>query len=196
MCAAQNIVKCIERCDLSVADIVLEQLASSCVLSEDEKELGVCMVDIGGGTTDIALFAGGAVRHTGVIPIAGSQVTNDIAVAMRIPHRYAEEIKLAHASVLSDDVEENETVTFTDAEGHERVLSKRMLVDVVQARYEELFGLIQSSIRRSGFEKLIVSGVVLTGGGSKVRGADTLAESLFNVPVRIGMPSKVKGLRR
>lgn len=192
--AAQNIIKCIERVDLRVKDIVLEQLASSCVLTEDEKDLGVCMVDIGGGTTDIALFSGGAVRHTGVIPIAGSQVTNDIAVAMRIPSRYAEEVKLAHASVNAEDCEEDETISFVDADNATRTLSKRMLIDVVSARYEELFHLVKAALRRSGFEQLAVSGVVLTGGGSKMKGIAKLAETIFGVPVRIGLPRQVKGL--
>ncbi len=192
VCAAQNIVKCIERCDLHVGDIVLEQLASSCVLSEDEKDLGVCMIDIGGGTTDIALFAGGAIRHTGVIPIAGSQVTNDIAVAMRIPYRYAEQVKLEHATLNTLDHETS--VSFEDADGQKRTLSQGMLIDVVRARYEELFGMVKSAIRRSGFEELVVSGIVLTGGASKIEGAVDLAESIFQVPVRIGTPQKVKGM--
>ena len=193
VCAAQNIVKCIERCDLHVGDIVLEQLASSCVLTDDEKDLGVCMIDIGGGTTDIALFANGAIQHTGVIPIAGSQVTNDIAVAMRIPNRFAEQLKLLHASLLP--LTEEESVAFDMGDGQTKMLSRNLLVDVVRARYEELFGMVKSAIRRSGFESLVVSGIVLTGGASKIEGAAALAESIFQVPVRIGMPQRVKGIK-
>ncbi len=193
VCAAQNIIKSIDRCELGVGDIVLEQLASSCVLQEDEKELGVCVIDIGGGTTDIAIFSAGAVKHTAVIPIAGSQVTNDIAVAMRIPYRFAEEVKIKEASLLRDQRHENAEVSFNDADNQERVLSKSMLVDVVHARYEELFSLIKSSLQRSGFVQDIVSGIVLTGGGAKIEGACALAESIFQVPVRVGCPSGIKG---
>ena len=193
VCAAQNIIKSIERCDLKVGDIVLEQLASSCVLKPDEKELGACVIDIGGGTTDIAIFSEGAVKHTAVIPIAGSQVTNDIAVAMRIPYRFAEQVKIQHACLVREDVEEEDQVSFDDADNQERVLSKSMLVDVVHARYEELFSLIKSSLQRSGFSHFMVSGVVLTGGGAKIKGVCELAESIFQVPVRVGHPAGIEG---
>lgn len=195
--AAQNIVKCVQRCGLNVNDIILEQLASShSVLTDDEKELGVCMVDIGGGTTDIAIFSEGAIRHTAVIPIAGDQVTNDIAVALRTPTNNAEEIKIKHSSaiingVISDDAIEVPSV----ARRPSRLLSKKALTAVVGARYEELFALIQAEIKRSGFEEVIASGIVLTGGASLVEGVLELAESIFQVPVRLGLPQNVRGLK-
>jgi cell division protein FtsA len=194
--AAQNIVKCLKRCGLIASDIVLEQFASSqSVLAEDEKELGVCMIDIGGGTTDIAIFTEGAIRHTAVIPIAGDQVTNDIAIALRTPTRNAEEIKLKHACALQDLADTNQMIdipTVGDRPG--RHLSKRALAEVVEARYEELFNLAAAEIRRSGLEDLIAAGVVLTGGASKVEGAVELAERVFKMPVRLGTPQFVTGL--
>ncbi len=194
--AAQNIIKCVERCQLNVADIILEQLASShAVLTEDEKELGVCMVDIGGGTTDIAIFIDGAIRHTAVIPIAGDQVTNDIAVALRTPTNHAESIKVKHACAIPDLVDVKETIEVASvARSKARELSKRALAEVVGARYEELFALIQAELRRSGFEDLIASGIVLSGGASQVTGGVRLAEDIFKMPVRIGTPQNIKGL--
>lgn len=194
--AAQNIVKCLKRCGLNASDIVLEQFASSqSILSEDEKELGVCMIDIGGGTTDIAIFTEGAIRHTAVIPIAGDQVTNDIAIALRTPTRNAEEIKLKYACALQDLADTNHMIdipTMGDRPG--KHLSKRALAEVVEARYEELFSLVAAEIRRSGLEHFIPAGIVLTGGASKVEGAAELAERVFRMPVRIGTPQFVTGL--
>ena len=194
--AAQNIIKCVRRCGLDVADVVLEQLASShAVLSEDEKELGVCMVDIGGGTTDIAIFTDGSIRHTAVIPIAGDHVTNDVAVALRTPTKYAEEIKIQHASVLPQQIPEDETIEVMNvAKRSTRNIPKRSLAHVVSARYQELFELVLAELRRSGFEHLVASGIVLTGGASKVDGACEVAEGVFQMPVRLGMPQNVKGL--
>ena len=194
--AAQNIENCIRRCGLEVDDIILEQLASSySVLSEDEKELGVCMVDIGGGTSDIAIFTGGAIRHTAVIPIAGDQVTNDIAQALRTPTQYAEDIKIKYACAIASRSEVDETVNVPSVgDRPPRELSRQLLVEVVGPRYEELFTLINSEIRRSGFERLIPAGVVLTGGTSKIEGAIDLAEEIFHMPVRLGLPQDVKGL--
>ncbi|NKB46318.1 MAG: cell division protein FtsA [Legionellales bacterium] len=194
--AAQNIVKCVRRCGLDAADVILEQLASShAVLTEDEKELGVCLVDIGGGTTDIALFTEGAIRHTAVLPIAGNQVTNDIAIAFRTPTQAAENIKLRYASVLRDAAVSNESIAVPSAnERPETTISSEMLAEVVAARYEELFNLIQNELRRSGFEELIASGIVLTGGAAKVNGATALAEQVFQTPVRLGAPTNVNGL--
>lgn len=197
--AAQNIVKCLKRCGLTASDVVLEQFASSySILSEDEKELGVCMVDIGGGTTDIAIFTDGAVRYTGVIPIAGDQVTNDIAIALRTPARNAEEIKLKYACALQDLADTNQMIDIPAAGGEQRSgrhLSRRALAEVVEARYEELFTLVAAEIRRSGLEDLIASGIVLTGGASKVEGAAELAERIFKMPVRVGAPQHVQGLQ-
>ncbi len=194
--AAQNIEKCIQRCGLSVDDIVLEQLASSmAVLSDDEKDLGVCLVDIGGGTTDIAVFSHGAIRHTAVIPIAGDQVTNDIAVSMRTPSQYAEEIKIRYACALSQLANPDETIEVPSVgDRPPRRLARQTLAEIVQPRYEELFGLIQDELRRSGFEEVIASGIVLTGGSAKMEGAIELAEEIFHVPVRLGIPAGVKGL--
>ncbi len=194
--AAQNIVKCVQRCGLQVDDIVLEQLASSfAVLTEDEKELGVCLVDIGGGTTDIAVFAGGAIQHTAVIPIAGDQVTNDIAISMRTPTQYAEEIKIKYACALSQLANPDETIEVPSVgDRPPRRLARQTLAEIVEPRYEELFTLIREELRRSGFEELIAAGVVITGGSSKMEGAVELAEEVFHMPVRLGIPQHVGGL--
>ena len=194
--AAQNVVKCVQRCGLVVEDIVLEQLASSfAVLTDDEKELGVCLVDIGGGTTDIAVFANGAIRHTAVIPIAGDQVTNDIAVSMRTPTPYAEEIKIKYACALSQLANPDETIEVPSVgDRPPRRLARQTLAEVVEPRYEELFSLIRDELRRSGFEEAIAAGVVLTGGSSKMEGAVELAEEIFHVPVRLGIPGGVTAL--
>jgi cell division protein FtsA len=194
--AAQNIIKCIQRCGLSVEDIVLEQLASShAVLSDDEKELGVCLVDIGGGTTDIAVFSGGAIRHTAVIPIAGDQVTNDIAVSMRTPTQYAEEIKIRYACALSQLANPDETIEVPSVgDRPPRRLARQTLAEIVEPRYEELFTLIRNEVARSGFDDMIAAGVVLTGGSAKMEGAIELAEEVFHLPVRLGVPQGVSGL--
>ena len=194
--AAQNIVKCMKRCGLTTSDIVLEQFASSqSILSEDEKELGVCMIDIGGGTSDIAIFTDGAIRHTAVIPIAGDQVTNDIAIALRTPMRNAEEIKIKYGCALQDLVDANQIIdipTMGDRVG--RRVPARGLSEVVEARYEELLMLALSELKRSGLEEVITAGIVLTGGASKIAGAQELAERVFKMPVRIGKPHHVSGL--
>ncbi|WP_373188350.1 cell division protein FtsA, partial [Halopseudomonas sp.] len=194
--AVQNIEKCIRRCGLEVEDVILEQLASSyAVLTEDEKELGVCMVDIGGGTTDIAIFTEGAIRHTAVIPIAGDQVTNDIAMALRTPTQYAEEIKIRYACALAKLAGPEETIKVPSVgERPPRDLSRQALAEVVEPRYDELFTLIQAELRRSGFEDMIPAGIVLTGGTSKMEGAVELAEEIFHMPVRLGVPQEFKGL--
>jgi cell division protein FtsA len=194
--AAQNIVKCVQRCGLVVEDVVLEQLASSfAVLTDDEKELGVCLVDIGGGTTDIAVFAAGAIRHTAVIPIAGDQVTNDIAVSMRTPTQYAEDIKLRYACALAQLANPDESIEVPSVgDRPARRLARQTLAEVVEPRYEELFNLIREELRRSGLEEVIAAGVVLTGGSSRMEGAIELAEEIFHVPVRLGLPAQVRGL--
>ncbi|MCW9025173.1 MAG: cell division protein FtsA [Gammaproteobacteria bacterium] len=194
--AAQNIVKCVRRCGLEVDDIILEQLASSqSVLTEDEKELGVCLVDIGGGTTDIAVFTEGAIRHTAVIPIAGDQLTNDIAVALRTPTQYAEEIKIKYACALTQLASVEETIEVPSVgDRPPRRLARQTLAEVVEPRYEELFTLIQAELRRSGFEDLCAAGIVLTGGSSKMEGAVELAEEIFHMPVRQAFPQYVTGL--
>jgi cell division protein FtsA len=194
--AAQNISKCIERCGLSVDGIILEQMASSySVLEQDEKELGVCLVDIGGGTTDIAVYVDGAIRHTAVIPIAGDQVTNDIAVALRTPTQYAEEIKMKYACALTQLAREDETIEVPSVgDRPPRQLARQTLAEVVEPRYEELLVLVQAELRRSGFEELLAAGVVLTGGSSKMEGVIELAEEVFHLPVRLGLPQHVGGL--
>ena len=194
--AAQNIIKCVQRCGLEVEDIVLEQLASSySVLTEDEMELGICLVDIGGGTTDIAVFNNGAIRHTAVIPIAGDQVTNDIAISMRTPTQYAEDIKVRYACALSQLANLDETIEVPSVgERPPRRLARQTLAEVVEPRYEELFGLIRDELRRSGFDQMIAAGIVLTGGSAKMEGAVDLAEEVFHMPVRLGVPQHVSGL--
>ncbi len=194
--AAQNIEKCIKRCGLEVEDIILEQVASGfSVLTEDEKDLGVCLVDIGGGTSDIAIFSDGAIRHTAVIPIAGDQVTNDIAMALRTPTQNAEEIKIRYACALASLAGENETIKVPSVgDRSDRDLSRQALAEVVEPRYDELFTLIQAELRRSGYEDLVAAGIVLTGGTSKMEGVVELAEEIFHMPVSIGKPQGVSGL--
>jgi len=194
--AAQNVQKCVQRCGLEVEGIVLEQWASSfAVLTDDEKDLGVCLVDIGGGTTDIAVFSGGALRHTAVIPIAGDQVTNDIAVSMRTPTQYAEDIKIRYACALSQLANSDDTIEVPSVgDRPPRRLARQTLAEIVEPRYEELFGLIRDELRRSGFEEAIAAGLVLSGGSARMEGAVELAEEVFHVPVRLGIPQGVTGL--
>lgn len=195
--AAQNIEKCIERCGLNVQDVILEQLASSySVLSDDERDLGVCLIDIGGGTTDIAIFTDGAIRHTAVIPIAGDQVTNDIAMALRTPTQNAEDIKIKYACALTQLAQADETIKVPGVgDKPDRELSRQALAEVVEPRYDELFTLIQSELRRSGFEDLIAAGIVLTGGAAKMEGVIDLAEEIFHMPVSLGSPHNISGLK-
>ena len=194
--AAQNIVKCVQRCGLQVEDIVLEQLASSfAALTDDEKDLGVCLIDIGGGTTDLAVFSGGAIQHTAVIPIAGDQVTNDIAVSMRTPTQCAEEIKVKYACALSQLANPDETIEVPSVgDRPPRRLARQTLAEIVEPRYEELYLLIRDELRRSGFEELVAAGIVITGGTAKMEGAVDLAEEVFHMPVRLGVPQHVRGL--
>jgi cell division protein FtsA len=194
--AVQNVTKCIRRCGLEVDDVVLEPLASShAVLTDDERELGVCLVDMGGGTTDIAVFAGGAIRHTKVIAIAGDQVTNDIAVALRTPTQHAEDIKVRYACALRQLTRPDETIEVPSiGDRPPRRLSREVLASVVEPRYRELLELVQTELRRSGFEEMAAAGVVLTGGASKMEGVVELAEEIFDMPVRLGVPQHVTGL--
>lgn len=196
MSSIQNIIKCVRRCGLEVDDIILEQLASSvAVLTEDEKELGVCLVDIGGGTTDIAVFSGGAIRHTAVIPIAGDQVTNDIAVALRTPKQHANDLKIKYACALRQLATDDESIEVPSVGDRKpRRLARQTLAEVVEPRYEELFGLVLAELRRSGFEEICAAGVVLTGGSAKMDGVIELAEEIFHMPVRLGYPQYVSGL--
>ena len=188
--AAQNIVKCIKRCGLEVDDIILEQVASSeSVLTDDERKLGVCMVDIGGGTTDIAVFQNGTIKHTSVIPIAGDQVTNDIAIAIQTPTQAAEELKKKYGCALANQVGEAESIDAPSIGGKpSRKLLRHNLAEVIEPRMEEIFVLAQSELRRSGFEGIVTS-VVITGGSSKIEAAVDLAEEVFHMPVRLGLPN-------
>jgi len=192
--AAQNIIKCVRRCGLEANDLVLQPLASSyAVLSEDEKDLGVCLIDIGGGTTDIAVWSQGAIRHTSVIPIAGDQVTNDIAMALRTPTREAEDIKcrFGNANAMMVSIDEEIDVAGVD-DRPSRKLKRQTLAEVIQPRIEELFELVFDELKRSGYEETLSSGIVLTGGASSIPGMVQLGEEIFHMPVRLGAP-KYKG---
>jgi len=194
--AAQNIVKCVRRCGLEVNDLILQPLASSrAVLSGDERDLGVCLVDIGGGTTDIAVFTHGAIRHTAVIPIAGDQITNDIAMALRTPTAEAENIKIRHGVSLRQLADPNEMIEVPGiGDRGPRVMSRQTLAEVIEPRAEELFSLVQQVLRESGFEELLSSGIVLTGGSAVMQGMVELGEEIFHMPVRIGVPRYAGGL--
>jgi cell division protein FtsA len=194
--AAQNIVKCVRRCGLEVSDLILQPLASSlAVLTEDEKELGVCLVDIGGGTTDVAIFREGAIRHTAVIPIAGDQITNDIAMALRTPTQEAEELKLRHGCSLRQLADAGETIEVPGVgDRPPRELSRQTLAEVIEPRVEELYSLVQKVLRDSGYEELLSSGIVLTGGSSVMQGMLELGEEIFHMPVRLGVPRYAGGL--
>ena len=188
--AVQNIIKSVRRCGLEVSDLVLQPLASSyATLLDDEKDLGVCLVDIGGGTTDIAVFTQGAIRHTAVIPIAGDLITNDIAMALRTPTQHAEEIKINNGCAMSQLAAAEESIEVAGVgDRPPRKLSQRALADVIQPRIEELYQLIQDELRRSGFEDLLSSGIVLTGGAAQMPGMIELGEEIFHMPVRLGVP--------
>jgi cell division protein FtsA len=194
--AVENIVKCVRRCGLSVKDVILQPLASArAVLNDDEQDLGVCLMDIGGGTTDIAVFAGGAIRHTAVIPIAGDQITNDIAMTLRTPTKEAEELKVRHGCALRQLANPNDFVEVPGVgERGARKLSRQMLAEVIEPRVEELYTLVQAELRRSGFEELLSSGIVLTGGTALLGGMVELAEEVFHLPCRVGLPAYTGGL--
>jgi len=194
--AVENITKCVRRCGLVVKDVMLQPLASAlAVLNEDEKDLGVCVMDIGGGTTDLAVFTGGAIRHTAVIPIAGDQVTNDIAMTLRTPTKEAEELKLRHGCALRQLADPNDVIEVPGVgDRGPRKLSRQMLAEVIEPRIEELYTLAQAELRRSGLEELLSSGIVLTGGSALLQGMVELGEEVFHLPVRIGVPAYVGGL--
>ncbi len=192
--AVQNIMKCIHRCGLEVNGLILQPLASSrAILDDDEKELGVCIVDIGGGTTDIAVFTRGAIRHTAVIPIAGDQITNDIAMALHTPTQEAEKIKMQHGCALRQLVNDSVIEVPGVGERPPRMLSRSTLTEVIEPRVEELYLLIQAELQRSGFQDLLSSGIVLTGGSSAMLGMVELGEEIFQLPVRLGVPKYMGG---
>jgi cell division protein FtsA len=188
--AAQNIMKCVRRCGLEVRDLMLQPLASAdAVLLDDERDLGVCLVDIGGGTTDIAVFTDGAIKHTSVIPIAGDQITNDIAMALRTPTKDAEELKIAHGVALRQLASSTEMIEVPGVgERGPRELSRQTLAEVIEPRVEELYSLIQRELRSSGLEELLSSGIVITGGSALMKGMVELGEEVFHMPVRVGLP--------
>jgi cell division protein FtsA len=194
--AAQNIMKCVRRCGLEVRDLILQPLASAtAVLSEDEKDLGVCLVDVGGGTTDMAVFSEGAIRHTAVIPIAGDQITNDIAMALRTPTKDAEDLKRAHGCALRQLADPQQMIEVPGVgERGPRQMSRQTLAEVIEPRVEELYSLVQAELRRSGFEDLLSSGIVITGGTSLMQGMVELGEEVFHMPVRLGVPDYKGGL--
>jgi cell division protein FtsA len=189
--AAQNIMKCVRRCGLEVSDLMLQPLASAdAVLLDDERDLGVCLVDVGGGTTDIAVFTDGAIKHTSVIPIAGDQITNDIAMALRTPTKDAEELKITHGVALRQLASANEMIEVPGVgDRGPRELSRQTLAEVIEPRVEELYSLIQRELRSSGLEELLSSGIVITGGSSMMRGMVELGEEVFHMPVRVGLPN-------
>jgi cell division protein FtsA len=188
--AAQNIMKCVRRCGLEVRDLMLQPLASAdAVLLDDERDLGVCLVDIGGGTTDIAVFTDGAIKHTSVIPIAGDQITNDIAMALRTPTKDAEELKITHGVALRQLASASEMIEVPGVgDRGPRELSRQTLAEVIEPRVEELYSLIQRELRSSGLEELLSSGIVITGGSSLMKGMVELGEEVFHMPVRVGLP--------
>ncbi|BBE49805.1 Cell division protein FtsA [Ferriphaselus amnicola] len=193
--AVQNIIKCVHRCGLEMNEMILQPLASSrAVLEEDERELGVCLVDIGGGTTDVAIFTGGAIRHSAVIPIAGDQVTNDIAMALRTPTKDAEDIKIKYGCALRQLADDAPIEVPGVGERGTRMLSRQTLAEVIEPRIEELYSLVQAELRRSGYEDLLSSGIVITGGSSAMQGMVELGEEIFHMPVRLGTPRYVGGL--
>jgi len=188
--AAQNVVKCVRRCGLEVMDLILQPLASSyAVLTEDEKELGVCMVDIGGGTADLAVFTQGAIRHTAVIPVAGDLVTNDIAMTLRTPTAEAEELKTRLGVAMHSLVDPDEMIEVPGVgDRPSRLLARQTLADVIEPRVSEIFDLVVAELRRSGYEELLSSGIVLTGGAALMPGMAELGEDIFHMPVRVGAP--------
>jgi cell division protein FtsA len=194
--SAQNVVKCANKTGLNVKDIILQQLASSeSVLNDDEKELGVVLVDLGGGTTDIAIYLGGSVRYTAVLPLGGNHITSDIAVGLRTPLEDAEEIKKQHGCALVSLIEKSETIEVPSIGGGKpKTVYRQLLSEVIEPRAEEILSLVHKEIIKSGYKDLLTSGVVLTGGSSLLEGIRELAEQVFNLPVRIGYPSGVNGL--
>ncbi|NII09908.1 cell division protein FtsA [Oleiagrimonas sp. C23AA] len=194
--AVQNIAKCIERCGLSVDELVPSGVASAkSVLTDDERELGVCLVDIGAGTTDISIYTQGAIRYTKALPVGGDQVTNDIAYGVHTPTAHAEDIKIKYACALAQLAHADETVQVPSVgDRPPRRLARQNLAQSVQARYEEIFEMVQDELRRSGYESLVAAGIVLTGGAAKMEGALELAEEVFHKMVRLGLPQHVDGL--
>ena len=194
--AAQNIIRSAQKCGINSRDIVLEQLASSySVLSQDEKELGVVLVDIGGGTSDIAIWVDGSIVHTSVLTVAGSHITNDIALGLRTPMDEAERIKQKYGCAIANMVDQNETIEVPSVGGREpRMMSRRFLCEIIEPRVEEIFSLVQHEIRKTGYEDLLASGLVVAGGAALMSGMVELAEEVVELPTRVGYPQGVGGL--
>ncbi len=195
--STQNLTKCANRAGIAVNELVLEPLASShAVLSEDEKELGVALVDIGGGTADICIFVGGALVYTVFISIGGNHLTNDIAVGLRTPQNEAEKLKIRYGSCLGESIAPEETIEVPGVGGRKtRIVARRHLVDIIEPRTEEMLQLIHQEIQKTGYTDLLGSGVVLTGGASMLDGMTELAEIILDMPVKRGYPFGVGGLR-
>jgi cell division protein FtsA len=194
--SAQNIIKCANRAGLDVDDIVLEQLGSSeAVLTPEEKELGVAIIDIGGGTTDLVIFSSGSIKHTAVFSLAGSHITNDISLGLRTPLEEAEKIKIRYGCALTSLVRKDETIEVPSVGGRKpRALSRHTLAEIIEPRVEEILSLVQHEIMRTGYGNLLASGIILTGGSALLEGIPDLAEQIFNVPVRRGIPIGISGL--
>ncbi|MDX8395189.1 MAG: cell division protein FtsA [Mariprofundaceae bacterium] len=195
--SAQNIIKCCNRCDLDVADMVLEQVASSeAVLSQDEKDIGVVLIDIGGGTSDIAIFIEGAIRHTAVIPIGGDHLTNDLVVGLRTSAREADQLKIKYGACMTELVSAEDQIEVPSVGGRApRPMPRQVMAQILEPRVQELFELIKAELQRSGYQELIAAGVVLTGGSALLEGMVELAEETFDsLPVRLGRPKEVGGL--
>lgn len=194
--SAHNIIKCCNRAGLDVCDIVLESLASSeAVLSAEEKDLGTALIDFGGGTTDLAIFTGGSIRHTAVLGLGGNNLTNDIAVGLRTPMAEAERIKIKHGCCLNAMIQKDQTIEVPSVGGRKpRILSRQILTEILEPRVEEIFSLVDQEVVRSGFKEQVAAGLVITGGSSLLDGISDMAEQIFNLPTRIGYPRGVTGL--
>lgn len=194
--SAQNIIKCANRAGLDVDDIVLEQLGSSeAVLTPEEKDLGVAIIDIGGGTTDLVIFSNGSIKHTAVFSLAGNHITSDISMGLRTPIEEAEKIKIRYGCALTSMIGKDETIEVPSVGGRKpRILSRQTLGEIIEPRVEEILSLVHNEVMRTGYGNLIASGIVLTGGSSIMEGVPELAEQIFNVPVRRGTPIGIGGL--
>ncbi len=195
--SAQNIIKCANRAGLDVYDIVLESLASSeAVLTDEERNLGVALIDFGGGTTDLAIFSQGSIKHTFVLTLGGDNLTNDIAIGIRTPFKEAEKVKIKYGCGLTSLIGEDETIEVPGVGDRKpRTISRRLLGEILEPRVEELFSLIYQEMVRSGYDDLVSSGVVVTGGSAILPGVPEIVEQVFNMPARIGYPASIGGLK-